>query len=187
MELKLDSIQEIDRMPGGYYPGLMEDLQEFAKSRQKDSRFRHTRGVVQYAKMYATIFGEDPYKAEAAAWAHDNCKEAGAMEHGPAAAELLQKKFGITDEDVINAIRWHTTGRPGMSRLECCIKMADLLEPSRDYDNVDELRDRVLASDDLYASTLMLLKEMKKAILAQGKEYNTLSDEAINYLEEMIK
>ncbi len=187
MKLKLDSITDKDRMPGGFYPGLLEDLEEFAQSRQKDSRFAHTLGVVQYAQMYALKFGEDPYKAQVAAWFHDNCKEAGAMEHGPAAAELIQQRFGITDEDVINAICWHTTGRAGMSSLECCVKLADLLEPSRDYDDVEKLRDRVLESDDIYASTLLLLKEMKKAIIAQGKDYNPISDEAIEYLEGKMK
>ena len=67
--------------------------------------------------------------------------------HGKIAAEVMKRDWGIKDEDVINAVKNHTTGRQGMSLLEKIIFVADAIEPSRDYPGVDKLRE--LAFKDL--------------------------------------
>ena len=55
-------------------------------------------------------------------------------------AFVAEKTLGVTDGEVLSAIKWHTTGKPNMSELEKIIWTADLLEPSRDFCGVDELR-----------------------------------------------
>ena len=61
--------------------------------------------------------------------------------HGPVGAMIARKEFGVTDEDMLNAIRFHTTGRAGMSPLEKLIYIADMIEPGRDFPGVETLRE----------------------------------------------
>ncbi len=60
--------------------------------------------------------------------------------HGPAAVPLLQQEIGIDDEEILQAIRYHTTGRAGMSLLEQIIYVADYIEPGRQFKGVEEVR-----------------------------------------------
>jgi len=55
-------------------------------------------------------------------------------------AYVAEHTFGITDEDVLNAIRYHTTGRAGMSPLEKLIYLADMVEPNREFEGVEDIR-----------------------------------------------
>lgn len=165
----------------GLYTGLLEKLERFAEERQNPHRLAHTRGVVEYAEKYALKFGADPFKAKAAAWFHDNYKEAGALEHGPKAAEELQRLFGISDPDILNAVRYHTTGRPGMSLLEICVKMADLLEPGRSYPEAQELREMADASDDPQRCMYELIIRANDSLYAKGKVPAKISLDAVEY------
>jgi predicted HD superfamily hydrolase involved in NAD metabolism len=144
-------------------------------------RFQHTAGVAKTAKVLARRFGEDEEKAELAAWVHDYAREWPQTElvqyaegievpsgfgviptllHGPIAAYLLSAKFGLPDEDMANAIRYHTTGRVGMSNLEKILCLADAIEPGRSYAGVDDLRQ--VAETDL---DLALAKSMDAGII----------------------
>ena len=53
--------------------------------------------------------------------------------HGPVGAWIAEKEFGVTDEDILNAIRYHTTGRAEMCKLEKIIFIADMIEPNRKF------------------------------------------------------
>ena len=55
-------------------------------------------------------------------------------------AYLAEHQFGVEDEDILNAIRYHTSGRANMSGLEKLIFLCDMLEEGRDFDGIDELR-----------------------------------------------
>ena len=68
---------------------------------------------------------------------------------------MAKDRFGVPLE-IENAIRWHTTGKPDMTTLEKVLYMADYIEPSRDFDGVDELRR--LAYTDLDAAMVLGLK-----------------------------
>jgi len=170
----------IDYIDGkGLYTGLLESLEAFAMEHQSEKRLRHTRGVVEYAEKYALKYGADPFKAKVAAWFHDNFKDAGNLEHGYVAADEIQKRFGISDPDILNALRYHTTGRPNMSLLEKVIKLADQLEPSRIFPGAEELRAGV--SDDIDETLLTLLERTKEYVLAKGQPYDELSQQAIDH------
>src|SRR5699024_7324073 len=67
--------------------------------------------------------------------------------HGPVAAALVKEKYSINNEDILNAIRYHTTGRAQMSKLEYIIFVADYIEPARSFPGVEEVR--VLAKNSL--------------------------------------
>jgi len=60
--------------------------------------------------------------------------------HGPVGAIIARDEFNVTNTDVLNAIRYHTTGRAGMSILEKLIYVSDMIEPGRDFPSVSELR-----------------------------------------------
>ena len=69
------------------------------------------------------------------------------LAHSKLAAAILKDKFGVEDEDILNAVRYHTTGRAGMSLLEKIIFVADATEPNRTYEEAEELNK--LAFSDL--------------------------------------
>ncbi len=162
--------------------GLYHRLDAFVRARLKPSRYEHTLGVVELARELAWRYGENPRKAEIAAIFHDAFREKGSLEHGHYAAERLKADFGVEDEDILNAVRWHTTGRPGMCLLEKILKIADLLESGRDFPGVEDLRNSI--SDDVDITLIMLMKRTREYVLSIGGEYSDISSETIARLEE---
>ena len=169
----------------GLYSDLLLRLESFAQDHQNPHRLAHTRGVVEYARRYALKYGAAPFKAAVAAWFHDNYKSAVPLEHGFEAAEQLAKQFGINDPDILNAVRYHTTGRPAMSLLEKVVKLADQLEPSRDDPYIKQLRTGLSA--DIDVTLLALMKRTREYVLSQGKPFDGLSQQAIDYYENLPK
>ncbi len=167
------------------YTDIRGKLLEFVRGNVKPGRFRHTVGTLRLAEKLAERYGEDVRKAQIAAIYHDACRDAGNLEHGPAAAERIQSDFGVLDEDIVNAIRWHTTGRPGMSRLEKLIYVADSLEPGRSFDGIEELR--ALMYDDLDRCLYALMINTRDYVRSLGLSFDSRSEEAIADLEHKIK
>ncbi len=128
------------------------------QKRLKPSRLFHTAGVVSTAVSYAKKIGESIDNARIASLLHDIAKyeesqsypeceipfdAPESVKHQYLGAYVAKNEFAVDDENVLNAIRYHTTGRPGMSNLEKIVFTADLLEPSRNYEEVDYLRAEV--------------------------------------------
>lgn len=134
-------------------------------------RFAHTRGVADEAYKLASIYDIDPDTAYLAGLLHDCAKDFSKEEtfekcqkygveldevlktqpdliHSFLGAAVAREEYGITDEDILNAIRYHTTGREAMSTLEKIIYLADFFEPNRKpFDGIDTIR--ALAYSDL--------------------------------------
>ncbi|KZE40060.1 phosphohydrolase [Bhargavaea cecembensis] len=130
--------------------------------RLPSGRYQHVLRVMETAMILADRFGENKEKAETAALLHDVAKAmpkeelkriteaegdpAAVLEfhhelwHGPAGAVIARDEFGIRDPDILAAVRFHTTGRAGMSRLEKIIYIADMIEPGRDFPGAGNLR-----------------------------------------------
>lgn len=118
-------------------------------------RYAHTLGVAYTAAALAMAHGEPMEDAMIAGLLHDCAKsmhgselvaicekarlnvtavERGnptALLHAKAGAYLAQHKYGVNNDNILNAIRYHTTGRPDMSRLEKILYIADYIEPNR--------------------------------------------------------
>ncbi len=132
-------------------------------------RIAHTAGCEHEAVQLAKLWGEDPEKAAVAGILHDSTKNLSYDEqlilcdkygiildnaqrenpkllHAITGAALAKDRFGVSEE-ISQAIRWHTTGKPDMSVLEKIIYLADYIEPTRDFDGVERLRE--LAYEDL--------------------------------------
>ena len=88
--------------------------------------------------------------------------------------------MGIEDEEVLNAIRWHTTGRENMSKLEKIIYIADMIEPSRSFDGVEEIREATLKALD--NGVLLGLTHTMKFLLAKDSPIDINTVKARNYL-----
>ncbi len=97
-------------------------------------------------------------------------------------AYLAEHLFGIADEDVLNAIRYHTSARAGMSTLEKLIYLADLLEPERSYPGVDALRS--LFWRDLDACLVRALKEQIEYLKGEKKPVYSLTEEAYRQISK---
>jgi predicted HD superfamily hydrolase involved in NAD metabolism len=118
-------------------------------------RAGHSRRVAGLAGRLCARNGLDPLRGEAAGLAHDLCKELPLGEqralaaaypgtrpsselirdkiiHGPAAAALLARDYGMADGEILEALALHTVGRPGMRLLSVLLYCADKLEPGRD-------------------------------------------------------
>lgn len=132
------------------------------KKRLPENRYNHVLGVLGTAVELAKRFNVPEEKAQVAAILHDVAKFSdrqwmqsviisqkmdpllldyhAELWHAPVGAYVASYEFGVNDEDVLNAIRYHTTGRAGMSDLEKIIYVADMVEPNRKFTGVDELR-----------------------------------------------
>lgn len=134
------------------------------------SRLRHTRGVMYTAQALAMRYDVDIEKAGMAGLLHDcakglsdkemlkRCKKAGlliteaeqknpSLLHAKLGAYYAKEQYGIMDEEVLDAICCHTTGKPAMTRLEMILFLADYMEPGRDKaENLPLIRKSVFAS-----------------------------------------
>ena len=185
---------------------INDSITEYIEKNLKKTRLKHTYSVVEEAKKLAELYGENPKKAETAALFHDMCKWMPAdlmnghvkyfglgktlldnnnLAHSKVAAELMKKDYGITDEDVINAVAFHTTGRKGMSTLEKIIFLADAIEPGRDYPGVDDIRK--LACVSLDKACIASLERTVEYIREKGEYLDTDTLGALEDLKEKQK
>ena len=164
----------------------LERLRPVALSCLNHRRIPHVLGTEQEAIHLAERWGADVNKARRAALLHDCTKKLNLPEqlavaerfhvpldemerreikllHAKTGAGIAEAVFG-TDGEMTNAIRWHTTGRGGMTLLEKIIYLADYIEPTRDFPGVEELRRRCY--EDLDAGLLlgleMTIREMEE-------------------------
>ncbi len=151
---------------GCYQPNELMPMYERLQREISAARMEHTAYVVQEAIALAERFGVDAKKARLAALLHD-CAKGFSKErlipfadteppilpilHAPAGADCAQRVYGVNDPEVLSAIRLHTTGDARMTDLEKVVYLADMIEPSRDYEGVEKIR----IADDL--NTMMRL------------------------------
>lgn len=162
-------------------------------------RYEHTLGVAYTCAALAMRYGEDIQKAQLAGLLHDCAKcmdnekklhickkhniEITSAEynnpfllHAKVGGYLARTKYEIEDEDILNAIVYHTTGRPKMSLLEKIVYVADYIEPGRDHaSNLNDVRRLCFQNLDqgllqILEDTLVHLKESKKEIDPMTRE-----------------
>ncbi len=96
-------------------------------------------------------------------------------------AYLAERRFGVRDEDVLNAVRYHTSGRAGMSELEKLIFLADMLEEGRSYEGVELLRSLFWQGDSLDGCLKKALQETLLFLEKKGAEVYPLTLAAYKY------
>lgn len=178
-----------------------DENRAFLKARLSKKRYTHSLNVAHEAQRLAELYGEDPEKAYFAGLMHDVCKELPAEEqeelvrassfavskeelvtkpvwHGIAGAYFLQVRMGVTDPDVLNAVRYHTVGRAGMTRLEEIVYLADLISVDRTYDGVEQMRQLCLTS--INAAMLEGIRFSMETTLKKGGYLPPVTVEAYN-------
>lgn len=166
-------------------------------------RFNHTVGVAQSAIQLASLYGVDTEKAETSALLHDIareldsdrmirlCKQYGidvddielqvpGLLHGKVGALIAEKQYDITDPEIIDAVKYHTTGRKNMTSMDKVIFIADMIEPGRQFPGIDMLREKALK--DLNQSVIAGLNSTIRFVLEKGMLIHPKSIEARNYL-----
>ncbi|MCI8553699.1 MAG: nicotinate (nicotinamide) nucleotide adenylyltransferase [Clostridiales bacterium] len=150
---------------------------EIIRGRLTDRRFHHSLAVAEQAEQLARLYGADPKKARTAGILHDILKDARPQEqlqilhdfgillddvergapklwHARAGAAFLEHVLGVDDRELLDAVRYHTTARAGMTPLDRVLYLADFTSADRDYPDVDVLRALVLKDEEeamLYA------------------------------------
>ncbi len=168
-----------------------------------EPRLRHTLGVEKTAVNLAGLYGADPEKVRLAALLHDIARDMKADElvrlvvngsynldekvysnpvllHAPAGAEIAKRDFKIEDPEILEAIRYHTTGRENMSIVSSIVFIADYIEPGRKFRGVKTARR--LARKSIEKTLLYIYKSLIRHLVSNEryicietiKAYNTL-------------
>lgn len=182
-----------------------DGLEAFMKEELNEKRYIHSLGVEKMAVRLATIHGADIEKAGFAGRYHDIAKcfskermnecirkyklpeeyiDNPALAHSKVAAEILSNEFGVIDEDLLNAVKSHTTGRAGMSLLEEIVYVADAIEDNRSYPSLKTLQK--LAENDLDGCCIIILDFTVDMVTAKGKEVDKTTLDAREYMLNKI-
>lgn len=166
-------------------------------------RFNHSIGVMNTSMKLAKHYDCSIEKAKIAGLLHDCGKLQGEINllkmandfdiildnvmkvnkeliHSPLGAEIAKKQYNIKDREILDAIRFHTTGRENMRLLGKIVYIADLIEPSRDFQGVEEIRK--LAYEDIDKTLLFSINNTLKFILKKGNLIHLDTIKARNHL-----
>lgn len=182
----------------------VDDYKQIIRPLMSERRYIHCVNVSKEAVRLAQKYGADENKAAVAGILHDITKELDfenqlqiidsgdiiltdvekkttKLWHAISGSVYVENELGITDKDIINAIRYHTTGRAGMSVLEKVIFLADFTSAERNYDDVDVIRSKAEISleEGMFYGVHFTLKNL----LERG---NLLSVDAIDLYNEIL-
>ena len=143
----------------------MEEYKQIIRPMMGDYRYTHSVNVAEEAVALARLYGADERSACTAGILHDITKEISGEEqlqimseggiildnvqknakklwHSISGSVYVRSRLGIENQDIVNAIRYHTTGRAGMSLLEKIIFIADFTAAERKYNGVEIMREK---------------------------------------------
>lgn len=178
-----------------------EAAKKILVARLSPARYQHSLGVSQTAAELAQIYGQDCEKSAFAGLVHDITKNveqtqqyellarfgvpitsplrySPAVLHSVTGAYLARAQFGL-DEQMFRAILYHTTGHRGMDRFEMILFVADLIEPSRVFPDVESLREKAKTDIDAVA-----LEKVRFSILSNVKKGLYLHPDTLDLYNE---
>lgn len=188
-------------MDNSYIESLRKDVKRALKSDKM--RFRHTIGVSDTSACLASRYGVDMQKAYISGLLHDCAKcvpdeqkiteceqnnieitkseyESPYLLHSKLGAFYADVKYGIKDEDILGAIKWHTTGHPDMTMLEKIVFVADYIEPYRNKAaNLDTIR--YLAFTDIDKAVLQILNDTINYLNKKGNPIDSITLDTYNF------
>ncbi len=142
---------------------MYEEYIEILKSRLNEKRFEHSLNVAKKAREIAVRYGADENKAYLAGLLHDICKNdseekmlqifdkfgiildnvqvvSKKLWHSIAGAAYIEHFLNISDKELLDSVRYHTTSRENATLMDKIIYIADFVSDERNFDGVDELR-----------------------------------------------
>jgi len=164
------------------------------KSKLKESlseeRYKHSLNVMEEAVKLAERYGADTEKAKTAGLLHDCAKDLAkgkeeefikkygietddiqrrshALIHSILGMYIARDEYGVSDEEILSAICWHTTGKAGMTLLEKIIFVADYIEPGRNFEIAKKAR--IVAYEDLDKCVLLCADSTILYLMERGK------------------
>ena len=173
----------------------------------KPHRFSHSLSVAYTSLKLAGRYGIDPVRAETAGLLHDCAKclsleemreialryhitndpgflESPALLHSVVGAQVAKLRYGIEDQEILDAIAFHNTGHAGMSRLAMCICLADFIEPNREpFPLLEDVRR--LAETSLEKALLLSLKGVADHVRSKGQELHPRTLDTVAWLQSL--
>ena len=182
----------------------LENINNRVKEMLPERRFKHSLNVANCAMKLSEIYNYSKEKAYLAGIVHDCAKylsneevehyvnkykieldelEKGnlALSHSVIGSYIAKYELNIDDEDIINAVKYHTTGKQNMNLLEKIIYIADLIEEDRDFPSVNLLRE-LTYSGNLDEALLISFNNTIKFVIHNGHLIHPRTVEARNYL-----
>lgn len=187
-----------------------QELLDWLKNNLNEERYKHSIGTAEMAVELAQKYGENVDKAYIAGLLHDCAKcfsnerllsiiESENLDvdeteksnyktlHAPVSAYVAKTEFGLTDEEAISAIRWHTLGKLNMTNFEKIIYLADKIEvKTREPEYAQPIRDCLTGPKGLDKAMLQSYKETIKSLVDRNLKICTLTIDIYNYLEDLI-
>ena len=189
----------------------VDHIKEKLQSALSVERYIHTIGVAEEAQKLAANYGDEQLmkKAEIAGLLHDCakdyppdmkrrfCKEYHVpvdeimkrqidLVHPFLGVEVARREYDVSDEEILEAIKWHTTGRANMSILEKIIFIADYIEPNREaFEGLEKAKE--LAYANLNHAMLYILESTVDYVKKRGRELHPFSIEALKYYKRMTE
>ncbi len=186
----------------------IDEIIKYLKKNLSEKRFNHTMGVAETAQSLAEMWGADSSLAFLAGLVHDCAKEETydstvekltqngytmngdetefpMLLHAPMGEIIAKEKFGIENIDVLNAVKYHTVGRPDMTLLEKIIYVADFIEPARSFKEAEALR--TVAFEDLDRAVLNEADMIIKWNIDKGKSIHPDTVITRNYYLRLTK
>jgi predicted HD superfamily hydrolase involved in NAD metabolism len=179
------------------------NIQNKLRKKLSEYRFYHSIGVQYTAAALAMRYGVNIYEASVAGILHDcakylsdeeilaKCQKHGIaiteeecnqpqLLHGKLGAHFAKAKYGIEDENILDAIRYHTTGTPNMTTIQKIIFLADYIEPNRkEVTGLNEIR--TAAFEDLDKAVVLKIKNTKKYLYKKDIQLKGLSYETYKF------
>lgn len=151
---------------------MIEEIKQKLRDDIGEKRLEHSVRVMEECKKLAGVYSVDIESAAMAGLLHDcgrltdsssllkKADEFGIildriytknvnLIHARLGMEIARQKYGIEDFDILNAIKYHTTGREDMSILEKIVYMADYIEPGRSFEGIEMIRDLCYIDRDI--------------------------------------
>lgn len=185
-----------------------EPIMKSVKKEQTKQRYQHTLGVAYTASALAMNYGIDIQQAFLAGILHDCAKcisdeklqqkcernhisitdferKSPYLLHSKLGAFYAREKYNIKDEEILNSIIHHTTGKPNMSMLEKIIFVADYIEPNRyKAPNLDEIRK--IAFENIDRAVYIIMKDTLSYLKKTKSSIDNASIETFHYYKELI-
>ena len=191
-------------MRNSLYSQDIGTIEEKIKKRLTPKRFHHSLNVAKKAVELAKLYGCDDKKAYLAGLVHDCAKDITkeaaktkcfdydveldefeksnpALIHAKLGEKVAKIELGITDEDVLGAIKYHTLGRPDMTMLEKIVFVADMIEESRCFDGVERLRE--IAQKNIDEAVLACTKATVNFSKNHNREVHPMAYQVISFYE----
>ena len=176
------------------------------KEKLSKNRYEHSLRVANYCKRLAQIYKADENKAYLSGLVHDCAKNLEEyymlnkkvnsdiildieeknnlkIQHAPIGAAVCKNLYGIFDNEIISAVRYHTTARENMSLIEKILFISDKIEPNREYDTVEELRK--IVDYDIDKAIIKFLNDSFEYLEKNSQKIHPLSVKARDYLVNM--